>query len=125
MFRRGIPTRHERFITSDDNEIHSEAWEAAESVANYWASVAGLTFQDIDFDRRTKVEQKILKTLNGIGGKASRRELQRKIGNKFCSAEELNRSLEALYSSQQVDVETIDNPRGRPTQFIVLTTEGA
>ena len=108
---------------SDDSKIHSEAWEAAKAVANYWATVAGLTFQDIDFDRRAKVEQKIRKALNELGGKAPRRDLQRKIGNKFCSAEELNRSIDALYASQQIDVEEIENPRGRPTQILVLTTE--
>lgn len=107
----------------DDNEVHMEAWNAAKTVAKYWAEVAGLTFQDIDFDRRTKIEQKILKALDGLGGRASRRELQRKIGNKFCSAEELNRSLDALYASQQIEIDEVDNPRGRPTQFVVLTTE--
>ena len=108
----------------DDTEVHMDAWNAAKAVAKYWAEVAGLTFQDIDFDRRTKIEQKILKALDGLEGKVSRRQLQRKIGNKFCSAEELNRSLDALYASQQIEIDEVDNPRGRPTQFVVLATEG-
>ena len=108
----------------DDYEVHMDAWNAAKAVAKYWAEVAGLTFQDIDFDRRTKIEQKILKALDALGGKVPRRKLQRKIGNKFCSAEELNRSLDALYASQQIEIDEVDNPRGRPTQFVVLTTEG-
>ena len=88
-----------------DHEIHAPAFRAAQKVGKYWGEVMGMTLDEIDFDRQSKSERKVMKTVEKIiekHGDCTRRMVRHAISTKLMSTDELNKTIEALVNGRQL-----------------------
>ena len=94
--------------------------EACRLVDEYFMPMA-LTVADLVGKAADKnLMDKIIAVLTSRGGKITRRELIRAVHSK---KKDLDESLEALEESGEIRLVTISNPKGRPTVWLILSTD--
>ena len=100
----------------DDDKISLDSWTTACGVAEYLASSSYLTFKDVGTDPKGKNEQDVLKALNQLGNRATRRDISRKIGARYINSQVLNPIIDNLIGTGIVAEEQL----GKRTMVVKL-----
>ena len=99
---------------TNNKQIGVPALESAQKVGQYWGKCMGLTLDEIDFDRFSKNERKVMdavKKLTETQGECTKRTLRQIINYKTMSSNELNKSLEDLVNADLLDYTESDRKK--------------
>ena len=97
---------------TEHNKVEIEAWYAARAVAEYWQKCVEVVFSNVDANKYAKLENRIIAKLIELGGRATRTDLVRKVGGKYCDKGTFARCLYALEDNKLVHIQ-----KGRPERI--------